>query len=169
MVHESALFASFHCKLQRVLNIVEVLEVLLVHTGEVFLVKLVEMFNGPALLQPVVDPKSGIWNFTARTATLLDDVLLTVPRTEEMSAILHDSRDCTLTTLVLVCNKSHVGPVHCWVSFMNEVPELLPTCAVLITKDYCKANRQHISICGHTITRKHSVLAEIQVARISHE
>jgi len=48
-------------------------------------------------------------------ATLLDDVLPTVPRTEEMSAIVHDSRDCTHTTLVLVSNYSHVGPVHRWV------------------------------------------------------
>jgi hypothetical protein len=99
MVHESALFASLHCILRRVLSIVEDLEVLLIHMGEIFLAKLVKMVDGPALLQPVIDPKSGIWNATARTAALLDDVLLMVPRTEEMSTILHDSRDCTHTTL----------------------------------------------------------------------
>jgi hypothetical protein len=168
MEHEGALFASFHCVLRRIVNIVEVLEVPRVHTGEVSLAKLVEMVDGPALNQPVKDPKCGIWNSTARTATLLDDVLPTVPRTEEMSAILHDSRYCTQTTLVLVSNYGHVGPVHRWVRFMNEFPELLPTFAVLITKDYCKAHRRHVSISGNTITRKQSVLAEIQVARISH-
>ena len=104
MEHEGALFASFHCVLRRVVNIVEVLEVLRVHMGEISLAKLVEMVDGPALRQPVIDPKCGIWNSTARTTTLLDDVLPMVPRTEEMSAILHDSRDCTHTTLVLVSN-----------------------------------------------------------------
>jgi hypothetical protein len=87
------------------------------------------MVDGPALRQPVIDPKCGIWNSTARTATLLDDVLPTVPRTEEMSAIVHDSRDCTHTILVLVSNYSHVGPVHRWVRPMNEFPnsfQLLP-------------------------------------------
>jgi hypothetical protein len=169
MEHEGALFASFHCVLRRIVNIVEVLEVPRVHTGEVSLAKLVEMVDGPALNQPVKDPKCGIWNSTARTATLLDDVLPTVPRTEEMSAIRHDLSDCTHTTLVLISDYSHVGPVHRWVRPMNESPEFLPTCAVLITKDYCKSNRRHVSICGHTITRKQSVLAEIQVALISRE
>jgi len=141
MEHEGALFASFHCVLRRVVNIVDVLEVLRVHMGEILLFKLVEMVDGPALRQPVIDPKCGIWNSTARTATLIDDVLPTVPRTEEMPANIHDSRDCTHTTLVLVSNYSHVGPVHRWVRQINEFPEFLPTCAVLITKakDYCKA------------------------------
>jgi hypothetical protein len=72
--------------------------------GEILLAKLVKMVNGPALHQPVIDPKCGIWNSTTRTTTLLDDALPTVPHTEEMSTIHHDSRDCTHTTLVLVSN-----------------------------------------------------------------
>ena len=149
MEHEGALFTSFHCVLRSVINLVEVLEVLRlwVHKGEISLAKMVKMVDGPALRQP----------------------LPTVPRTEEMSAIRHDLSDCTHTTLVLISDYSHVGPVHRWVRPMNESPEFLPTCAVLITKDYCKSNRRHVSICGHTITRKQSVLAEIQVARISRE
>ena len=60
----------------------------------------------------VIDPKCGIWNSTARTATLLDDVLPTVPRTEDMSAIRPDLINCTHTTLDLVSDyTSHVGPV----------------------------------------------------------
>jgi hypothetical protein len=137
--------------------------------GEISLSKMVEMVDGPALPQLVIDPKCGIWNSTTRTATLLDDVLPTVPHTEEMSAIRHDLSDCTHTTLVLISDYSLVGPVHRWVRPMNESPEFLPTWSVLITKSYSKSNRRHVSICGHTITRKQSVLAEIQVARISRE
>ena len=108
--------------------------------GEKSLAKLVEMVDGPALRQLVIDPKCGIWNSTTRTATLLDDVLPTVPRTEEMSAIRHDLSDCTLTTLVLISDYSRVGPVHRWVRLMNESPEILPTLSVLITKNYSKSN-----------------------------
>ena len=70
--------------------------------GEISLAKMVEMVDGPALRQLVIDPKCGIWNSTTRTATLLDDVLPKVPRTEEMSTIRHDLSDCTHTTLVLI-------------------------------------------------------------------
>jgi len=97
--------------------------------GEISLTKLVEMVNGPALHQPVIDPKCGIWNLTARTATLLDDVLPMVPSTEEMSAILHDSRDCTHTTLVLVSNGLCAGScdreVCVWAVNSRVVGELL--------------------------------------------
>ena len=40
---------------------------------EISRAKLVEMVNGPALLQPVIDPESGIWNFTTRTRDLRGD------------------------------------------------------------------------------------------------
>jgi hypothetical protein len=137
--------------------------------GEILIAKLVEMVDGPALRQLVIDPNCGIWNTTTRTATLLDDILTTVPRTEEMSAHRHDLSDCTLTTLVLISDYSCVGPVHRWVRPMNESPEILPTMSILIPKNYSKTNRRHVGICGHTITRKQSVFSEIQVARISRE
>jgi hypothetical protein len=50
-----------------------------------------------------------------------------------------------------------------------KLPELHPTCGVLISKDDSKAYRRHVSISGNSITPKHSILAKIQVARISHE
>jgi hypothetical protein len=127
------------------------------------------MFDGPALCQLVIDPNCGIWNTTTRTATLLDDILTTVPRTEKMSAQRHDLSDSTLTTLVLISDYSCVGPVHRWVHPMNESPEILPTMSILITKNDSKTNRRHVGIGGHTITCKQSVLSEIQVARISRE
>ena len=143
MEHEGALFTSFHCVLRSVVNLVEVLDVLRlwVHKGEILLAKMIEMVDGPALPQLVIDPKCGIWNSTTRTATLLDDVLTTVSRTEEMSANRHDLSDCTLTTLVLISDYSCVGPVHRWVRPMNESPEILPTMSILITKNDSKTNR----------------------------
>ena len=92
-----------------------------------------------------------------------------MPRTEEVTDSRQDLFDRTHTPLVLVGNYSDVGPVDRWVGLNNKTPELLPTCAVLISKDDGKAYRRHVSISGNSITRKHSILAEIQVARISRE
>ena len=89
-----------------------------------------------------------------------------VPRTEEVTDSRQELFYCTRTPLVLVSNYSDVGPVDQWVRLNNK---LLPTCGVLISKDDSKAYRQNFSISGNSITCKHSVLAEIQVARISRE
>jgi hypothetical protein len=92
-----------------------------------------------------------------------------VPLTEEVT----DSRQVLIytnhTPLVLVSNNGDVGPVDQWVHLNYKSPELHPTCGVLISKDDSKAYRRHVSISGNSITPKHSILAKIQVARISHE
>jgi len=92
-----------------------------------------------------------------------------VPRTEEVTGSRQDLFDCTHTPLVLVSNYSDIGPVDQWVRLNDKALELLPTCTILISKDDSKAYRHHGSISGNSITRKHSVLAKIQVARISRE
>jgi hypothetical protein len=100
---------------------------------------------------------------------LRDYILATVPRTEEVTDSRQDLFYCTHTPLVLVSNNSDVGPVDRWVRLNNKTPELLPPCAVFISKDDSKAYRRHVSIGSNSITRKHSVLAKIQEAHISHE
>ena len=92
-----------------------------------------------------------------------------MPRTEEVTDSRQDLFNCTLTPLVLVSNYSDVGPVDRWMRLQNKAPELNPTIAILISEDDSKAYRRHVSVSGNSITRKHSVLAEIQMARISHE
>ena len=92
-----------------------------------------------------------------------------VPRTEEVTDSRQDLFNCTLTPLVLVSNYSDVGPVDQWMRLHNKAPELRPTIAILISEDDSKAYRQHVSVSGNSITRKHIVLAEIKVACISRE
>ena len=122
MKHVGVLFASFHCVLQSVRNTVEVVEVLSVHFGEILIAKLVEMLKRPELHQLGIYPKRKIWNSTTLFVPLLDYVLATVPRTEEVTDQRHDLFDCTHTPLVLVSNYSHISPVDRLVHPKNEGP-----------------------------------------------
>ena len=69
------------------------------------------MFYRPAFYQLVVHPKWRIWNSTAGTTTVQDDVLATVPRSEEVTHRRHDLSDCTHIPLVLVGYQSDVSPL----------------------------------------------------------
>ena len=104
------------------------------------------MLHRPTLNQLVINPQCRIRYSAARTATLLDYVLAAVPRTEEVTDSRQDLFDRTHTPLVLVGNYSDVGPVDRWVGLNNKTPELLPTCAVLISKDDSKAYRQLLAL-----------------------